>query len=160
MAYVGMTHGRDENHIAIYPAVTNGAHQHQQGANAAIHQMHRGTTRAAAHALHTIVTANDERAHTMHTVAARTDRKLLPAIVASLLDRNDRRRADRTQAWRRHSAQTRAREAAYQRITATRQLSANAAATRATDSNSSSVKKPASQQRWPRSSGRVSALFF
>jgi hypothetical protein len=57
-------------------------------------------------------------------VAARTDRKLLPAIVAALLDRNDQRRAGRAQAWRRHSAQTRAREAAYQRFTAARQQTA------------------------------------
>jgi ATP-dependent exoDNAse (exonuclease V) alpha subunit len=28
MAYVGATRGRDENHLAIYPAVTNEAHQH------------------------------------------------------------------------------------------------------------------------------------
>jgi hypothetical protein len=28
MAYVGMTRGRDENHLAIYPAVANEAHQH------------------------------------------------------------------------------------------------------------------------------------
>ena len=48
-------------------------------------------------------------------------RTLLPAIVAALLDRNDQRHADRAQAWARHSAQTLAREAAYQRITATRQ---------------------------------------
>jgi conjugative relaxase-like TrwC/TraI family protein len=124
MAYVGMTRGRDENHLAIYPAVTNEAHQPQHGPDIGILQMRRGTTRAAAHALHTILTANDARARTMHTVAARTDRKLLPAVVAALLDRNDQRRADRAQAWRRHSAQTRAREAAYQRITATRQHTA------------------------------------
>ena len=61
----------------------------------------------------------------MHTVAARTDRELLPTVVAALLDRNDQRRADRVQAWRRHSAQTRAREAAYHRITATRQHTAH-----------------------------------
>jgi hypothetical protein len=55
----------------------------------------------------------------MHTVAARTDRELLPTIVAALLDRNDQRRADRAQAWRRHAAQTRAREAAFERFAAT-----------------------------------------
>ena len=76
------------------------------------------------HALHTILT-DDDRARTMHAVAAPIDRKLLPAIVAALLDRNDQRRADRVQAWRRHSAQTRAREAAYHRITATRQHTAH-----------------------------------
>jgi AAA domain len=121
MAYVGMTRGRDENHLAIYPSVTNEAHQHQHGADTGIHQMRRGTKHAAAHALHVILTANDDRASTMHTVAARTDRELLPTVVAALLDRSDQRRADRAQAWRRHSAQTHARETAYERITATRQ---------------------------------------
>ena len=106
MAYVGMTRGRDENHLAIYPAVTNEAHQHHHGADTGIHQMHRGTKHAAAQAFHTILTANDDRAATMHTVAARADRELLPAAVAALLDRNDQRRADRAQAWRQHTAQT------------------------------------------------------
>jgi len=113
MAYVGMTRGRDENHLAVYPAVTNEADHHHCAADTGIHQIHRGTKHAAAHALHTIVTANDDRARAMHTVAARTDRELLPNIVAALLDRNDQRRADRAQAWQQHTAQTRARAAAY-----------------------------------------------
>jgi len=120
MAYVGMTRGRDGNHLAIYPAVTNEAHQHHHGADTAVHQMRRGTKNAAAHYFRMIL-ANDDRARTMHTVAARTDRELLPTTVAALLDRNDQRRAARVQGWGRHSAETRAREAAYQRITATRQ---------------------------------------
>jgi hypothetical protein len=86
--------------------------------------MHRGTKHTAAHALHTILTANDDRPRTMHTVAQRTDRKLLLTVVAALLDRNDQRRADRAQAWRQHTAQTRARDAAYQRLTATTQQAA------------------------------------
>jgi conjugative relaxase-like TrwC/TraI family protein len=118
MAYVGMTRGRDENHLAIYPAVTNEADQHHHGADTGIYQMRRGTKHAAAHYFRMIL-ANDDRARTMHTVAACTDRELLPTIVAALLDRNDRRRTNRAQAWRRHSAQTRARDAAYQRITTT-----------------------------------------
>jgi hypothetical protein len=123
MAYVGMTRGRDENHLAIYPAVTNEAHQHHHGADTAIHQMRRGTKNAAAHYFRMIL-ANDDRARTMHTVAARTDRELLPTIVAALLDRNDKRCADRAQAWCRHSAQTRVREAAYERFTTTRHQAA------------------------------------
>ena len=78
MAYVGMTRGRDENHLAIYPAVTNEADQHHHVAGTGIHQTQRGTKHAAARALHTTVTANDDRAATMHTVAERTDRDLLP----------------------------------------------------------------------------------
>jgi len=133
MAYVGMTRGRDENHLAIYPAVTNEAHQYHPGADTGIHQTHRGTKHAAAQAFHTILTANDDRAATMHTVAARTDRELLPAAVAALLDRNDQRRADRAQAWRQHTAQNRAREAAYQRLTATTQQAAQRQRSRSRD---------------------------
>ena len=124
MAYVGMTRGRDENHLAIYPAVTTEAHQHHHGADTLIDQMHRGTKHTAAHALHTILTANDARAATMHTIAAHTDRELLPTAVAALLNRNDQRCAHRAQAWRQHTAQTRAREAAYQRLTAPSQHAA------------------------------------
>ncbi|WP_406817136.1 MobF family relaxase [Mycobacterium sp. M23085] len=131
MAYVAMTRGRDENHLAIYPLVTSEAHQHHQGTDTGIHRMYRGTRHAAAYALHTIVTANDDRAHTMHSVADRTDRELLPMVVAALLDRNDRRRADRAAAWRQHTTQSRARDAAYQRITiATRQASRERSRTR------------------------------
>ena len=81
--------------------------------------MHRGTKHAAAQCFRMIL-ANDDRAATMHTIAARTDRKLLPTIVAALLDRNDQRCADRAQTWRQYSAQTRARDAAFERIAATR----------------------------------------
>ena len=133
MAYVGMTRGRDENHLAIYPAVTNEADEHHHGADTGLHQTHRGTKHAAAHALHTIVTANDDRAHTMHTVAAHTDRELLPTAVAALLDRNDQRRADRAQTWQQHTAQNLAREAAYQRITATSRQAAERQRSRSRD---------------------------
>jgi len=125
MAYVGMTRARDENHLAIYPTVTNEAHQHHPGADAGIHQMRRSTRYAAAHALRAIVTGNDDRAATLHAVAARTDRQLLPTVVAALLDRNDQRSADRAQAWWRHTAQNRAREAAFERIRATTRQAAH-----------------------------------
>jgi conjugative relaxase-like TrwC/TraI family protein len=118
MAYVGMTRGRDENHLAIYPAVTNEAHQHDTATG--IHQTRRGAKHAAAHYFRMIL-ANDDRDRTMHTAAARTDRELLPTVVAALLDRNDQRRAHRAQTWRQHSAQTRARETAYHRLTTTQQ---------------------------------------
>ncbi|HTY33833.1 hypothetical protein [Mycobacterium sp.] len=67
--------------LAIYPAVTNEAHQHHE-TDTGIHQMHRGTKYAAAQHFRMIV-ANDDRARTMHTFAARTHRKLLPAAVAA-----------------------------------------------------------------------------
>jgi len=132
MAYVAMTRGRDENHLAIYPAITNEADAHR-GADLGIHQMHRGTKHAAAHALDTILTGNDDRARTMHTIAARTDRKLLPAAVAALLDRNDQRCTDRAQAWRHYGAQSRAREAAFERITDARRQGRERARSRRAD---------------------------
>ena len=61
MAYVGMTRGRDENHLAIYPAVTNEADHHHHGADTGIHQMYRGTKQSAAHYFRMIL-ANDDRA--------------------------------------------------------------------------------------------------
>ena len=69
----------------------------------------------------------------MHTVAARTDRDLLPTTVAALLDRNHQRRADRAQTWQQHTAQNLAREAAYQRITATSQQAAQRQRSRSRD---------------------------
>jgi hypothetical protein len=124
MAYVGMTRARDENHLAIYPAVTNEARQHTHGSDTVIHQTRRGTKHTATQHFRTII-ANDDRAHTMHTVAADTDpRLLLPDIVAALVDRTERRRTQRARAWRREGAQTRARQAAYQRFATARQQAA------------------------------------
>jgi hypothetical protein len=40
----------------------------------------------------------------MHTVAANTDLRMLPDILAALVDRNERRRTQRARAWRRESA--------------------------------------------------------
>ena len=120
MAYVGMTRGKDENHAFIYQPITGEAdHQHGKVASGAeIHTMRRGNKHAAAHYFRMIL-ANDDRPRTMHIQAERADRDLLPTLVAALLDRNDERREARRAAWRQHSAQARAREAAYERITAT-----------------------------------------
>ena len=52
MAYVGMTRGRDENHLAIYPAVTNEAHPHHPDTDAGIHHDAARDQHAAAHASH------------------------------------------------------------------------------------------------------------
>jgi hypothetical protein len=122
MAYVGMTRGRDENHLAIYPAASNEAAQHHS-ADTGLHQMRSGTKHAAAHYLQTVL-ANDDRPCTMYNTASRTDRELLPTVVAALLDRNDQRRVDRTQAWHRHTADDRARDAVYRRLMATRHQAA------------------------------------
>ncbi len=58
-----------------------------------------------------MILANDERPRTMHAKAARTD--------GVLLNRNDERRTTWREARRQHTAQTREREAARERITAT-----------------------------------------
>jgi hypothetical protein len=50
-----------------------------------------------------------------------------------LLDRNDQRGAHRAQAWRLHTAQNRARDAAYQRLTATSQHAAQRQRSRSRD---------------------------
>ena len=120
MAYVGMTRARDENHLAIYPTAT-GEGDYQERVDVGLQQMCRGTKNAAAQYFRMIL-ANDDRARTMHTVAAHTDPKLLPSIVAGLLERNDQRRTERAQIWRSHCTQNCSREAAIERIaTATRQ---------------------------------------
>ncbi len=64
-----------------------------------------------------MILANDDRPRTMHAEADRTDRELLPPLVAALLDRNDERRTARRAAWRQHSAEARARGAANERLT-------------------------------------------
>ena len=75
-----------------------------------------------------MILANDDRPRTMHAEADRTDRELLPPLVAALLDRNDERRAARRAAWRQHSAQARACEAANERLSqATRKAAERAA---------------------------------
>lgn len=120
MAYVGMTRGRDENHLAIYPSAPNEAtdqhHQHQHEPASGLQEVRRGTKHQAAAALHTILTANDDRAQTLHAVAEKTTRAALPTIVAGLLDRNDHRRAARAHAWRQHLTEQRARAAALERL--------------------------------------------
>jgi hypothetical protein len=117
MAYVGMTRGKDENHAFIYQPITGEAdHEHGRVASGAeIHKIRRGNKYSAAHYFRMIL-ANDDRPRTMHAEAERTDRELLPPLVGALLDRNDQRRAARSTAWRQHSAEARAREAAYERL--------------------------------------------
>jgi AAA domain len=125
MAYVGMTRGKDDNHVFIYQPMTGEA-DHEHGrvtAGVDVHTIRRRNKYAAAHHFRAIL-ANDDRPRTMHAQAERTDRELLPPAVAALLDRNDERRAARRAAWRQHNAQARAREAAYERFATARQHAA------------------------------------
>lgn len=84
---------------------------------------------SAAHYFRLILT-NDDRPRTMHAEADRTDRELLPPLVAALLERNDQRRAARRAAWRQHSAQARALEATNERLSQATQGTAERAAER------------------------------
>ncbi|SBS77468.1 ATP-dependent exoDNAse (Exonuclease V) alpha subunit-helicase superfamily I member-like protein [uncultured Mycobacterium sp.] len=120
MAYVGMTRGKDENHAFIYQPITGESdHEHSRlAAGDQIHTLRRGNKHAAAHYFRMIL-ANDDRPRTMHAEAERTDRDQLPEVVATLLDRNDQRRATRASTWRQHNAAARSRAAAFERITAT-----------------------------------------
>jgi conjugative relaxase-like TrwC/TraI family protein len=117
MLYVGMTRGREHNHAYIYQRLTGEAdHEHATPvARGAIHKLRRGDKYAAAHHFRAIL-ARDDRPRTMHAEAERADRALLPHVVAQQLERQDRRRAARSEAWRQHNASARARSAAFERM--------------------------------------------
>jgi conjugative relaxase-like TrwC/TraI family protein len=121
MAYVAMTRAKDENHAFIYQPITGEAdHEHASPvAGPEVHQLRRGNKHAAAHYFRTIL-AHDDRPRTMHAEAERTRAHLLPRVVADVLDRNEYRRVNRRDAWRRHSAAARRRTAAYERTAETR----------------------------------------
>ena len=117
MAYVAMTRGKDENHAFIYQPITGEADHEHAGpvAGSDIHQLRRGNKHAAAHYFRTIL-AHDDRPRTMHAEAERTPAHLLPRVVADVLDRNEYRRVNRRDVWRRHSADARRRAAVYERV--------------------------------------------
>ena len=119
MACVAMSRGRDNNQAYIYTRLTGEAdHEHTRPVTGdEVHEQRRGTKYSAAHYLRAIA-ANDQRPHTMHTEPQQTDREMLPDIVSQLLDRHDQRHAARREAWRRHSAAARDFRAAYVRLTA------------------------------------------
>jgi len=117
MAYVAMSRGRERNDVYINSRAAGEAdYEHRHLLDAAeVHQMRRGNKYAAAHYLRMIL-ATDDRPVTMHAHAERTQHHQLPAVVAEVLERNDQRRTERLETWRRYSAAERAREAAYQRV--------------------------------------------
>jgi conjugative relaxase-like TrwC/TraI family protein len=117
IAYVAMSRGRDNNHAYIYSRAAGEAdHEHHHLLDATdVHPMRRGNKYAAAHSLRMIL-ANDDRPHTMHAHAERTQHHQLPAVVADLLERNDQRRTERLRTWSRYSEAERARTADYPRI--------------------------------------------
>jgi hypothetical protein len=119
MAYVGMSRGRDTNQAYIYSQASGEAeHEHTHPLTSdEVHQLRRGTKCSAAHYLRAIA-ANDQRPHTMHIQAQRTDREQLRDIVSELLNRHDQHCAARREAWHHHTTAARDFAAAYRRLIA------------------------------------------
>jgi hypothetical protein len=71
-----------------------------------VHIARRGTRGEAAALLRGIIANHDDRAHTAHDIAADTDQELLPARVASLLERRTHAVQARRAAYRHWQEQT------------------------------------------------------
>lgn len=125
MLYVAMTRGRANNQAYIYQRITGESdHDHSTPvAGAEIHRLRRGNKYSAAYYFRQIL-ANDDRPRTMHAEAERTERHLLPEVVSDLLTRHEQRRTARRAVWREHTATDRARQAAYERMSASAERSA------------------------------------
>lgn len=117
MAYVGTTRAKDDNRLYIYQSQTHEAdHQHSQPvAGEDIHTLHRGNKHTAA-TLFSRILANDDRPHTLHAEASRTQRDRLPQVIADLLARDDDRTEQRTNAHHAETAADRARNQAWARM--------------------------------------------
>jgi conjugative relaxase-like TrwC/TraI family protein len=103
MLYVAMTRGRHNNEAFLYQRLAHEAdHEHAKPVVApGIHQTRRGNKHSAAYYFRQIL-GNDERPRTMHTEAERTERTLLPEVVAEVIERNEARRRARRTAWQAH----------------------------------------------------------
>jgi hypothetical protein len=103
MLYVAMTRGRHNNEAFLYQRLAHEAdHEHAKPVTApAIHQTCRGNKHSAAYYFRQIL-GNDERPRTMHAEAERTERGLLPEVVAEVTQRNEARRRARRTAWQAH----------------------------------------------------------
>ena len=65
-----------------------------------------------------MILANDDRPRTMHAEAERTERHLLPEVVADLFQRHDTRRRARRTAWQLHVRTAEAWRAGHERMAA------------------------------------------
>jgi ATP-dependent exoDNAse (exonuclease V) alpha subunit len=119
MAYVAMTRGRNANHAFIYQRITAERDSDHTApvVSPEIHTLRRGNAYSAAHYFRQIL-ANDARPQSMHTVAERTPRDVLPDVIADLLDRNAHRRSVRRAAWRDSQAASRNWRSGYERAAA------------------------------------------
>jgi conjugative relaxase-like TrwC/TraI family protein len=119
MLYVAMTRGRHSNEAYIYQRFSHEAdHEHAKPvAGDAIHRLRRGNKYSAAYYFRMIL-GNDDRPRTMHAEAERTERHVLPEVVADLIQRNDQRRRTRRDLWRQHIRTTEAWRAGHERMAA------------------------------------------
>ncbi|WP_192726460.1 MobF family relaxase [Mycobacterium sp. OAS707] len=119
MLYVAMTRGRHNNEAFLYQRVAHEAdHEHAAPVAAPeIHQIRRGDKHSAAYYFRQIL-GNDERPRTMHTEAERTERHLLPEVVAEVIERNELRRRVRRAMWQAHRRTAEAWRSGYERVAA------------------------------------------
>ena len=103
MLYVAMTRGRHNNEAFLYQKFSQEAdHEHAKPvAGDAIHHLRRGNTHSAAYYFRQIL-HNDDRPRTTHAEAERTERGLLPEVVAEVIQRHQARRRARRTAWQAH----------------------------------------------------------
>jgi hypothetical protein len=119
MLYVAMTRGRHNNEAFLYQRLAHEAdHEHAKPVAApGIHQTRRGNKHSAAYYFRQIL-GNDERPRTMHTEAERTERTLLPDVVAEVIERNAARRRARRTVWQAHVRTAQAWRSGYERMAA------------------------------------------
>jgi conjugative relaxase-like TrwC/TraI family protein len=119
MLYVAMSRGRHNNEAFLYQKFSHEAdHEHARPAAApAIHQLRRGNKYSAEHHFRQIL-HNDDRPRTMHAEAERTERGLLPEVVAEVIQRHEARRRARTATWRSHVKTAQAWRAGHERMAA------------------------------------------
>ena len=119
MLYVAMTRGRHNNEAFLYQRLAH-ERDHDHAAPVAapgIHQVRRGDKHSAAYHFRQIL-GNDERPRTMHTEAERTERHLLPEVVAEVIERNEARRRVRRAMWQAHRRTAEAWRSGYERVAA------------------------------------------
>jgi ATP-dependent exoDNAse (exonuclease V) alpha subunit len=119
MAYVAMTRGRHNNEAFLYQKFSHEAdHEHAKPVAApAIQHLRRGNKHSAAYCFRQIL-GNDERPRTMHAEAERTERALLPEVVAEVIERHEARRRARRTAWQAHVKTAQAWRAGHERMAA------------------------------------------
>jgi hypothetical protein len=93
-------------------------HEHVKAVAApAIHHLRRGNKHSAAYHFRQIL-GNDDRPRTMHAEAERTERHLLPEVVAEVIERHQHRRRARRTAWQAHVKTAQAWRAGHERMPA------------------------------------------